>query len=129
MNYIVISGNLTADPEVREVGQEKKRVAVFTIANNRIINGEKRAMFVNCEAWGNTCDYVCKRAVKGTHVVLSGELDIRTVNSGNVPKTYTKIVVREFTASNSANSANGAPAEPAIKPEELPKIDDDDMPF
>jgi len=81
MISVVALGNLTKDPEIKEV--RDTRVAKFSIASNRNIKkGEKDgepvyesvATFLDCESWGGVCK-VLERWGKGDTIMVCGELE------------------------------------------------------
>lgn len=81
MNRIFLKGNLTRDPEVREVivGGRPTTVANFTLAVSRFFkraNGErdKETTFVPCEAWDTGAESMSKILHKGDPVLLEGSL-------------------------------------------------------
>ena len=78
LNHLVISGNLTRDPELRTVGADKS-VASFAIAHNiryKTQDGEQRdeVTFVECDAWGRQGEMVAQYLQKGSLVVLEGSI-------------------------------------------------------
>jgi single-strand DNA-binding protein len=78
INKVFLSGNLTADPDIRNTASGEK-VANFTIANNRkyTSQGEKResVAFIAIVAWGPHAEVAQKYLKKGTLVVIEGRLD------------------------------------------------------
>ena len=91
LNHIVIMGRLTRDPELRRTGSGLA-VANFSVAVDRDIkseSGEKETDFIDCVAWRNTAEFVCKYLKKGSMAVVSGRLQIRpwTDNDGNKRRT------------------------------------------
>ncbi len=66
MNQTVMSGNLTADIEVKEVGDD--HLSKFTLACNQ---GE-RSVFLPIEAWN--MDHLAEYLGKGSRVLVSGSL-------------------------------------------------------
>lgn len=76
MNKVVLTGRLTADPELRQT-QSGLSSCRFTIAVNRSYKndkGEYEADFVSCIAWRQTADFICKYFKKGQMIALDGEL-------------------------------------------------------
>lgn len=55
INSVVLGGNLTKEPVVKEVAAGRK-VASFTVASNRtyLVNGEKKkeTAFIDVDVWG-----------------------------------------------------------------------------
>lgn len=81
---ITIVGNLTADPEVRWIG-DGTAVASFTIAStprtfDRASNSWKdgEAMFMRCSAWRELGENVAESLKKGMRVVAQGRLHQRS---------------------------------------------------
>ena len=83
MNIVVIKGNLTRDPEARQVGSgdKKTQVANFTIAVNRHFtraNGEKdkETTYVDCEVWDSAASYMAENCKKGDPLLVQGALKL-----------------------------------------------------
>lgn len=65
MNKVHLIGNLVRDTEIKEVGENKTKLAINTIAvNNRYKtnSGEERnePMFIDLELWGKSADFLQK---------------------------------------------------------------------
>jgi len=92
LNHIVIMGRLTRDPELRRTGSGIA-VASFTVAVDRDFGGrdggEKETDFIDCVAWRQTGEFVSKYFTKGSMIVVSGRLQIRswTDKDGNKRRT------------------------------------------
>ena len=92
LNHIVIMGRLTRDPELRRTGSGIA-VASFTVAVDRDFSGrdggEKETDFIDCVAWRQTGEFVSKYFTKGSMIVVSGRLQIRswTDKDGNKRRT------------------------------------------
>ena len=153
LNHIVIMGRLTRDPELRRTGTGVA-VASFTVAVDRDFgkneNGEKETDFIDCVAWRNTGEFVSKYFTKGSMIVVSGRLQIRSWTDKDGNKRRSAEVVadnvyfgdsrREGDAGSSAYGGNayGAPAPsyggysaPAAPASDFAMLDDDDaqLPF
>jgi single-strand DNA-binding protein len=77
-NKVIIAGNLTRDPQVRFLSNEKA-VAEFGLAINRKIktaDGQVKdeTVFVDCEAWGRTAELVGQYLTKGRAALIEGRL-------------------------------------------------------
>ena len=92
LNHIVIMGRLTREPELRRTGSGIA-VASFTVAVDRDFGGrdggEKETDFIDCVAWRSTGEFVSKYFTKGSMIVVSGRLQIRswTDKDGNKRRT------------------------------------------
>lgn len=80
---ITICGNLTADPEVRQAGQQQ--VTGFTVAStprtfDRQANEWKDgdALFLRCNVWRQMGDNVAASLQKGQRVIVQGHLKQRS---------------------------------------------------
>lgn len=84
-NIVVISGNVTADPDMRQT-RDGTFVARFTVAVNR---GD-RADFLPCTAFGKTAENVRAYVSKGSRVIVQGSLRSSTYqdNSGTNRTAY-----------------------------------------
>ena len=149
LNHIVIMGRLTRDPELRRTGSGIA-VASFTVAVDRDFgkneNGEKETDFIDCVAWRQTGEFVSKYFTKGSMIVVSGRLQVRswTDKDGNKRRTAEVVADNVYFGGGKRESeggnAYGAPsgnnyggyAAPAGNPaSDFAMLDDDDaqLPF
>ena len=112
LNHITIMGRLTRDPELRRTGSGVA-VASFTVAVDRDFGGrdggEKETDFIDCVAWRQTGEFVSKYFAKGSMIVVSGRLQIRSWNDKDGNKRRTAEVVADnvyFGESRRANEGN-----------------------
>lgn len=82
VNRVIIAGNLTRDPQVRFLSNEKA-VANFGLAiNNRFkaADGSMKedTVFVDVEAWGRTAELVGQYLTKGRACLVEGRLKLDT---------------------------------------------------
>ena len=86
-NRIILIGRLTADPELKTVGQDTQLCKFCLAVDRRFKNaqGEKETDFIDCVAWRQTGEFVSKYFTKGSMIVVSGRLQIRnwTDKEGN----------------------------------------------
>lgn len=79
LNNVVISGRLTQDPEIREVGSDKKKLAKIGIAHNQEYFGgrggtNRNSIFIDVQIWEKPANFVEKYLRKGDFVVVEGAL-------------------------------------------------------
>lgn len=91
LNTVVLMGRLCADPEARKT-QSGVSVTKFTIAVDRKYTPqgeEKKADFIEVQAWRGTADFICKYFRKGQLIAIEGELqtDNYTDKEGNNRKS------------------------------------------
>ena len=112
LNHITIMGRLTRDPELRRTGSGVA-VASFTVAVDRDFSGrdggEKETDFIDCVAWRQTGEFVQKYFAKGSMIVVSGRLQIRSWTDKDGNKRRTAEVVADnvyFGESKRSNEGN-----------------------
>ena len=79
LNHIDIMGNLVAAPEMKTTAAGVK-VASFRIAceRDRAAQGaERETDFVDCVAWREKAEFLCRYFTKGMPILVSGRLQIR----------------------------------------------------
>ena len=91
LNHITIMGRLVRDVELRRTAAGVA-CANFTVAVDRDFgsqDGTKETDFIDCVAWRQTGEFVSKYFGKGSMIVVSGRLQIRswTDKDGNKRKT------------------------------------------
>ena len=114
LNHITIMGRLTRDPELRRTGSGIA-VASFTVAVDRDFGGrdggEKETDFIDCVAWRQTGEFVSKYFTKGSMIVVSGRLQIRSWTDKDGNKRRTAEVVADnvyFGESKRGNEGNSS---------------------
>lgn len=98
VNKVIIIGNVTKDPFVKNTEWNKK-VAMFSVATNRYFKNLKgeiknEAEYTSCIAWGNLAERCEKYLVKGKLVYIEGRLKTRIQDREDGTKSYkTEVVV------------------------------------
>jgi single-strand DNA-binding protein len=153
-----ITGNLTADPELRFTPTGRP-VAAFTIANTPRFPDRQTGVwqdgetwFVRCSAWGDTAENIATSLSRGNAVVATGRLRCRTWEDKDGGKRATvemtvddigpslrravaKVTkaTREHAAANGDGTAADQWSTPAAEPERVPAAaaagSDDEPPF
>lgn len=82
MNKWIGTGRITKDIELQTT-KTGREYAKFTVAVNRKKdkNGEQKADFVDCTAWGNTAAFVQKYFKKGDGIVVEGRFESDTYDA------------------------------------------------
>ncbi len=100
-NSVRLIGNLGMNPEVKEIGKDKK-VAKFSLATKEVYkneDGEKvsETQWHNLIAWGNQAKIAEKYLKKGNEIAIEGKLTSRNYTDKDGVKRYvTEIVVNEI---------------------------------
>ena len=97
LNHIEIMGNLVAAPELKTTAAGVK-VASFRIACERDYaapGAQREADFVDCVAWREKAEFVCRHFAKGMPILVSGRLQIRRWEDRDGNKRSTAEIVAE----------------------------------
>ena len=97
LNKVFLLGRLCADPEERQT-QGGISVTTFTLAVDRPKkDGEdKGAEFIDCVAWRQTAEFICRHFQKGKPMLIEGRLQSRRWEDkdGNRRKAVEAVVDR-----------------------------------
>lgn len=94
MNNVTLIGRLTKDPDLKTT-QSGLSVCRFTVAVDRPYSKEKQTDFINCLAWRQTADFICKYFAKGQRIALIG-----SIQTGSYEKDGSKVYTTEVNVSN-----------------------------
>lgn len=143
-NKVILIGNLTADPELKQT-QGGLSVCSFSIAVNRRFkgeNGQQNCDFIPIIAWRQQAEFVTRYFKKGQPILVCGQLQTRTWTDNQNNKRYaTEVVADEVSFVGNKESSTEAKNEPSAQPymptgystsnnlnfEEIPN--DGDLPF
>ena len=151
LNKVILIGNLTADPELKQT-QSGISVVSFTLAVNRRYQShsadgqaQQQADFISCVAWRQTAEFISRYFRKGSSLCITGSIQTRNWLDQQGQKRYTtEVVVDEamFVDSRSENQQRTAAApatggqyapEAYATPGAVENFDvikgDDDLPF
>ena len=116
-NKVILIGNMTADPELRQTASGLS-VCSFSIAVNRRTGkadqGQQNVDFFNIVAWRQQAEFVSRYFKKGNPILICGQLQTRSWNDTQGQKRYaTEVVADEvsFVASATQNGP-GVPGAP-----------------
>lgn len=124
MNKVFISGRLTRDVEVKELGNDKK-VAKGTLAVSDGYKENQKTSFYDLEIWNKTADIMDKYTSKGSEIVIFGRLKQETWEKDGQKKTNIKIIVEEVKLESKSKELGH---EPETKGKQF-DINDDDLAF
>lgn len=135
INKVIMTGRLTADPELRTTPNGVS-VTSFTLALNR---GEGQADFFNFVAWRGTAEFVTKYFHKGDGIEVDGHLTARSYEKDGVKRTAYQIICDhvDFPVGKREAKSEGGQATVAATPQytgmSAPNFeeisDDEDLPF
>jgi single-strand DNA-binding protein len=144
-NKVILIGNLTADPELKQTAQGTS-VCSFTLAINRRFSrgadqGQPTADFISVVAWRERAEFVHKYFKKGRPLLVCGQLQSRSWTDAQGNKRYvTAVVADDITFVENKNSsgagdagyapdAYGASAPSVGNAPEFEDVDNNDLPF
>ena len=143
-NIVVLTGRLTADPELRYT-QSNIPVTSFSIAVNRRYKAgeEQETDFINIVAWRQTAEFVTKYFQKGSMIGIEGSIQTRKFVDKDTGKNRTAFEVIannvQFVESKKAeggseNQTSQTPSDPLValsdKLNDFSEVAaDDDLPF
>ncbi len=140
-NLVVLTGRLTADPELKTT-QSGISVTSFSIAVSRSYRSgeEPQTDFINIVAWRKTAEFVAKYFKKGSMIGIEGSIQTRkyTDKNGNNRTAFEVIANNvQFVESKRDSAAPAGGGEPAASFSnagandfaDLGDISDDDLPF
>lgn len=132
LNKVILGGRIVQDLELKQTPQGVS-VTTFSIAVNRR-GKDAQTDFINCQAWRQTAETICKYFKKGSCICISGQIQVRSWQDQQGNKRFaTEVVADEvyFVDSKADNQAS-YPTEPAFQ-QQAPKFEeidaDEDLPF
>ena len=141
MNKVILMGRLTRDPDIRYTqsnsAQEQTCIARYSLAVNRRFNrdGEQKADFISCVAFGRQAEFAEKYLRKGTKIVLAGRIQTGSYTNRDGQKVYTTDVVveeQEFAESKTAGQIAQQNPAPMTREDgfmEIPDGLEEELPF
>ena len=146
INRVVVSGNLTRDPELRQLAGGnsvcKLRIAVNTRKKDRDTNQwSDHPNYFDVTVWGGQGENVAKYLQRGSGLIVDGRLEWREWDAQDGTKRQAVEIIAENTQFMGGREGGGggggaarpagdfAPAGSAPMPTSAPIADDDDIPF
>ena len=117
-NQVVLMGNLTRDPELRQIPSGQS-VCSFSLALNRSFKGsdgnwQEATDYVDVVAWGPLGERVAQYVTKGRPVLVSGRLQSRQWEQDGQKRSKLEVVANDVTFLGSRGDNNGGgDSEPA----------------
>ena len=115
INRVMISGNLTRDPELRQTASGMAILTFGVAVNDRRRNaqtGEREdyANFVDCTMFGNRAQGVSPYLAKGMKVAIEGKLRYSSWERDGQKRSKLEVVVDELEFMTSRNGQQGGNA-------------------
>lgn len=127
MNIVALAGRLSRDPDTHRNGDSvNTRFSIAVGRKYKDENGEYKADFPSCVAFGKTAEFIDKYFKKGMAIGIRGRIQTGSYTNKDGNKVYTTDVVvdeAEFTESKSASGNNGQQtAPPPLPPSTQPPM-------
>ena len=150
INRVIISGNLTRDPELRSTAGGLPVLGFGVAVNDRRKNNqtgewEDYPNFVDCTMFGPRAESISRFLSKGSKVAIEGKLRWSQWERDGQKRSKLEVIIDEIEFMTSRNdggygggrsgalNASSAPAAPAAPRQAAPVVDasayDDDIPF
>jgi single-strand DNA-binding protein len=155
VNQVILMGNLTRDPELRQTPSGQSVVS-FSLALNRAYKGQngewqEATDYIDVVAWGPLAERVSQYLAKGRRALVQGRLQSRSWEQDGVKRNKVEVLANDVTfvdsrgegggtsggdSGGSAPASSSKPASPAKKKDDV-VVDDigdepinlDDIPF
>lgn len=144
INRVIISGNLTRDPEVRTTQSGMPVMSLGIAVNDRRKNGqtgewEDYANFIDCTMFGNRAQNVAQYLSKGQRVMIDGKLRYSTWERDGQKRSKIEVIIDDLDFQGTRNqggapqggannaAAYSAPTTPVV--DTSSSVYDEDIPF
>jgi single-strand DNA-binding protein len=136
MNKVFEIGRLTRTPELAATASGTNYCNFNIAVNRRFKNndGIYEADFINCIAWKQTAEFICKHFEKGSSIAIVGRIQTKNYEKDGQKVYVTEVVAEEVhfvggKAENTNSTTTEAPAADFPDMPEMPMPDNDDLPF
>ncbi|HSX30253.1 MAG TPA: single-stranded DNA-binding protein [Candidatus Saccharimonadales bacterium] len=111
MNQVILLGNLTRDPELRQTPSGQS-VCSFSLALNRAYkaqNGEwqEATDYIDCVAWGPLAERVSQYLSKGRRALVQGRLQSRSWEQEGQKRSKVEVLASDVTFVDSRGEGGG----------------------
>lgn len=138
INRVIISGNLTRDPELRQTASGLPVLGFGVAVNDRRKNQqtgewEDYPNFVDCTMFGTRAESVAKFLSKGSKVAIEGKLRWSQWERDGQKRSKIEVIIDELEFMSSRDSASNGSAATYSAPPAAPAVNtsvyDEDIPF
>lgn len=112
-NQVILMGNLTRDPEVRQTPNGQS-VCSFSLALNRSYKGsdgnwQEATDYIDIVAWGPLGERVAQYVTKGRPVLVNGRIQSRSWEQEGQKRSKVEVVAQDVTFLGGRNEGGDAP--------------------
>ncbi len=125
MNKVILTGNLTQDPQ-KKIVRDGMTLCTFSIAvNRRFKSGDREVDFIPISTFGKIADLCHEYLRTGSKVGISGTLQVNSYEVDGVKRTGFNVIGEEVEFLSPKNATGAAPR----RASELEPMEDEDSPF
>lgn len=124
-NQVILMGNLTRDPELRQTPNGQS-VASFSLALNRSYKGadgnwQEATDYIDIVAWGPLGERVAQYLTKGRPCLVNGRLQSRSWEQDGQKRSKVEVVAQDVTFLGGRNDGGGAASDDSNASTSTPK--------
>ena len=134
INRVIISGNLTRDPELRRTQSGMAVLSLGVAVNDRRKNSqtgewEDYVNFVDCTMFGNRAESVSRYLSKGAKVAIDGKLHYSSWERDGQKRSKLEVIVDDLEFMSSKGGGQGGYGQPSQPEYVEASVYDDEIPF
>ena len=112
VNQVILLGNLTRDPELRQTPSGQSVVS-FSLALNRAYKGQngewqEATDYIDCVAWGPLAERVSQYLTKGRRALVQGRLQSRSWEQEGQKRSKVEVLANDVTFVDSRGEGGGS---------------------
>ena len=96
LNKVFLIGNLTKDPDVRELPTNSTYVATTSLAVNSRMKDRNDVMFIDIVAYGRQAEVIGEYMKKGSSILVEGRLVFRQWETEGQKRSKHEVIVESF---------------------------------
>ena len=133
INRVIISGNLTRNPELRQTQSGTSVLSIGVAVNDRHKNAstgewEDYANFIDCTLFGNRAEAMDRLLQKGSKVTIDGKLRWSQWERDGQKRSKIEVIVQDIDPSGNLKKSSGEAVEGVAIDEET-GLYEEDIPF
>ncbi len=133
MNKTILTGRMVRDPELKTTASGASVVSFCLAVPRRFkdANGEYPTDWIDCVAWKNTAEFICKFFKKGQLISLYGSIQTRAYEKNGENRKVTEVNVDEayFCGERKSEERTTETSLPTGNSGFVPMPGDDDLPL
>jgi single-strand DNA-binding protein len=112
VNQVILMGNLTRDPELRQTPSGQS-VCSFSLALNRAYKSQsgewqEATDYIDCVAWGPLAERVSQYLTKGRRALVQGRLQSRSWEQEGQKRSKVEVLANDVTFVDGRGTGDGA---------------------